>query len=77
MMKRYYLPELGYFTPETCESIAKHIKGASFMNLNVVWSGQAPNCTLAIDTDYEGTKEDIKNTFLHCMLSKFREVIKE
>lgn len=76
-MKRYYFPELGCFTEETCKAIAKHMNGTSFMELNVVWGNHAGNCTLAIETDYDGTEEDIKNMFLHCMLSKFREVVKE
>ena len=67
-MKEYVFTELGYFTPTTCEKIKKAMDGRTFMNFTVKYSNCAGNYTLIICTDNEGTEEQIKNFFLHCVL---------
>lgn len=67
-MKEYVFTELGYFSKQTCEKIKKAMDGRTFMNFKVEYSNCAGNYTLIICTDYEGTEENIKNFFLHCVL---------
>lgn len=68
-MKEYIFEELGYFTASDCQKIKKAMDGKTYMNFTVEYSSQAGNCTLICKTDYEESEENIKNFFLHCLIS--------
>lgn len=68
------LEELGYFTNKQCENIKKNLEGYSYMNFEITWSSfNNLNCILIVRTEYETTKEELKNFFLHCALGKLYE----
>lgn len=61
--------ELGYFTDSECKAIKEELQGYSYMNFEVSWSNCASNCTLIVRTDYDTTKKELKNFFLHCVIN--------
>lgn len=73
-MKEYTFEELGYFTERECQAIKDSLQGHSYMDFDIVWSNQAGNCILILRTDYRDTSENIKNFFLHCIIS---QIVKE
>ncbi len=73
-MAEYWFEELGHFTKSDCEAIKAHLQGKTLYRFNVSWSSSAGNCILCVSTDYEGaTEKEVKEMFLHCALSEFRE----
>ena len=68
-MKQYIFEELGYFCETDCKKIQQAMNGKTFMNFTVKYSNYAGNCTIIAETDYEESEENIKNFFLHCLIS--------
>lgn len=69
-MKLYAFKELGYFTESVCKAIKEEMDGDTFMNFTVRWGKYADNCILMVETDYDGTEEEIKTMFIHCVLGR-------
>lgn len=75
-MKEYYFTELGYFFESELKEIKEIMEDKTFMRFKISWSNSAGNCILIIKTDYydkdisyEENEKDIKEFFLHCMIS--------
>lgn len=67
--KEYIFTELGYFCESECQKIQQAMNGKTYMDFDVTYSNYAGNCTLIIKTDYEESEKEIKNFFLHCLIT--------
>lgn len=73
-MKEYIFEELGYFTESQCKALKNALQGSTFMNFDIAYSSYAGNCILIVKTDYEAAEQEVKEFFLHSVLSKLAEL---
>lgn len=68
-MKEVIFEKLGYFTETEAKKLKAALQGRTYLRFEITWSNHAGNCILIVRSREICKEEDLKNLFLHCVLS--------
>lgn len=73
-MREVWFDGFGNFSERDCKEIAKVMNGQSYMNFHVIYSNCFGNCQLGVETEYDGTDEEIRSMFMNCLIYRTAEL---